>query len=171
MHLVRNILLAFLCILPFIGMTPADAANSRKIYFYLSRNKQWCGIENLKVFQNKNSSSDASESDVDQGIIAISDRVIWIEEYRTNEDAEWTILTHYNVEPNGTISSARVSLQTDEYKRVSSYKVANGIYVAQHRKKNFNIKFRKAASLSDFPFYKLVLAAQKNSQNLNICTS
>jgi hypothetical protein len=173
MRIAKIVIVIFTCCVAVISSSlSASAETTRTLYVYLSRDQKWCGLSDLKTFRDRVHSNAASEFEVDQGSVEFVDnQVTKIEEFRTNEEAEGSLLVRYSLHLDGRVSAAQVSLRDVDSKtdQVVSYRVQDGHYSKLGSSKIKDIDFRRAISAASFPFFGLITVFQSRQDQQEIC--
>jgi hypothetical protein len=148
------------------------AQGTSTIYAYLAADQKWCVTSDLKEFKAKVKSDAASQFEVDQAEIQLQGQsVTLIKEFRTDENAEWSTLISYSLSQIGDVKGAdalfrNVSAKTDHK---ASFEIKEGRYIEATGATATAFEFRKAASLSSFPFAGLIPTLQTGKGHKQIC--
>lgn len=142
------------------------------MHFYLNGQKRWCAVRNSEVLEKLLASGEMFPlGDNDQARVWISGgRPSRIEEFRSDEDLEWSATANYRLDAAGAVTNVTLVTRRDELgTRSYRFMVKRGVYRPKPGAGLSPAIFRQAASLSDFPFRSLIRRAGTIGPKAKIC--
>lgn len=165
------IILCVVCGSAVIAAAPTLKGEA-SMHLYLNGQRHWCAVRKPKILEKLLASGETLPlGNNDQARIWMSGRGVGrIEEFRSDEDLEWSTTANYRLDASGAVTAVTLVTRREGLgARSHRFMVKSGAYRPKPGAGLSPAIFRQATSLADFPFQSLIRRARRIGPKAKIC--